>query len=232
MAGDWIKVDAVLPEKPEVWLLAEKLDLDPDAVVGKLVRLWAWFDQHMSSGQAISVTPKQIDAVCRCVQFSTALADVGWLVIHKRSGTVSLPNWDRHNGKTAKDRALTRDRMKRSRDAASVTTASPVRHQRREEKRKEKEKKVPRQMPVPADRRDGGTRLGAVPPTPSAGESAPPPPTRPPGRRPPGLTSLSAMLRHVHPPDPDTEAVRAALEAKTPIPIPTDEAEHVQAAQA
>lgn len=220
MAGDWIKIDTILCDKPEVWLIAEKLDLDVDAVIGKLIRLWSWMDQHMTSGDAVSVTPKQLDAVCRCEKFSTALADVGWLVIHRRTSKVSIPNWDRHNGKTAKERALTRDRMRRSRDAAGVTNASP--EKRREEKRKEEEKKTPRPASPPADRRDGGARLEAAPPTPSAGEAPTPAPTRPPGK-PAGLTHLSAMLRQVHPPDPETEAVRAALETKAPIPIPTDE---------
>jgi hypothetical protein len=37
------------------------------------------------------------------------------------------------------------------------------------------------------------------------------------------LTHLSAVLRQVLPEEPDTEAVKAELETKAPIPIPTDE---------
>ncbi len=40
MAGDWIKVQHVTPDKPEVWQIADRLDIDPDAVVGKLIRVW------------------------------------------------------------------------------------------------------------------------------------------------------------------------------------------------
>jgi hypothetical protein len=229
MAGDWIKIDTILCDKPEVWLIAEQLDLDVDAVIGKLIRLWSWMDQHMTSGDAVSVTPKQLDALCRCEKFSTALADVGWLVIHRRTGKVSIPNWDRHNGKTAKERALTRDRMKRSRDGASVTNASP--EKRREEKRKEEEKKAHRPASPQADRRDAGVRLEAAPAAPSAGETATPPP-RSAAQRTVGLTHLSSLLRQVHPPDPETDAIRSEIEAKPVIPIPTDEAENVQAAQA
>jgi hypothetical protein len=229
MAGDWIKVDTILAEKPEVWWIAENLGIDPDAVVGKLVRLWSWMDQHMTNGTSVKVTSKQIDAICRCDNFAQQLSTVGWLIIHANSDRITVPNWERHNGKTAKERALTRDRMKRSRDAASVTTPSP---EKRRYKRKEEEKKKPLPASPPADRRDGGARLEAAPPTPSAGEPATPPPPRPPGQRPAGLTHLAALLRQVHPPDPETDAVRTALATKAPIPIPTDEAEHVQAAQA
>jgi hypothetical protein len=175
-------------------------------------------DQHMTSGTSVKVTPKQIDAICRCDNFTQQLSTVGWLIIHANSDRITVPNWERHNGKTAKERALTRDRMKRSRDAVSVTTPSP---EKRRYKRKEEEKKTARPASPPADRRDGGARLGAAPPTPSAGEA--PKPQRTPAQRTAGLTHLSAVLRQVLPDDPDTDAVRAALETKAPIPIPTDE---------
>jgi hypothetical protein len=224
MAGDWIKIDTILCDKPEVWLIAEKLDLDVDAVIGKLIRLWSWMDQHMTCGDAVSVTPTQLDALCRCEKFSTALADVGWLVIHRRTGKISIPNWDRHNGKTAKERALTRDRMKRSRDGAGVTNASP--EKRREEKRKEEEKKAHKPASPKADRRGAGVRLEAAPAAPSAGEPAEkprPPPTRSPEQRRAGLTHLSAVLRQVLENDEVPDGVRTELEAKPAIPIPTDE---------
>ena len=42
MAGDWIKVEDCLPDKPEVVGIADYMGIDQDAVVGKLIRLWAW----------------------------------------------------------------------------------------------------------------------------------------------------------------------------------------------
>ena len=33
MAGDWMKVEVALPDKPEVWAMSQTLDIDPDAVV-------------------------------------------------------------------------------------------------------------------------------------------------------------------------------------------------------
>ena len=41
MAGEWIKVENHLHEKIEVSAIAEQTGLDPDTVVGKLVKVWA-----------------------------------------------------------------------------------------------------------------------------------------------------------------------------------------------
>jgi hypothetical protein len=46
MAGDWIKLQKDTPDKPEVLAIATRMNLDPDAVVGKLVRIWSWFDRR------------------------------------------------------------------------------------------------------------------------------------------------------------------------------------------
>ncbi len=42
MAGDWMKVEKVTPDKPEIEAMASKLELDPDAVFGKCFRIWRW----------------------------------------------------------------------------------------------------------------------------------------------------------------------------------------------
>ena len=56
MAGDWIKIEHVTPDKPEVWEMAELLGIDADSVAGKLLRIWIWADQQTISGNARSVT--------------------------------------------------------------------------------------------------------------------------------------------------------------------------------
>jgi hypothetical protein len=133
MAGDWIKIEHTLPDKPEIDALAVALGIDHDAVVGKLVRLWVWADQQTVSGEAIPVTEPFLNRITNCPGFASALVDVGWM--KWRNGRIYLPKFDRHNGQTAKSRALTSCRMKRLRDGANVTEASP--EKRREEKRRE-----------------------------------------------------------------------------------------------
>ncbi len=148
MAGDWIKVEDCLPDKPEVVGIASSLGLDQDAVVGKLIRLWAWADQQTVDGCAVSVTKAFIDRLAFAPGFADAMREVGWLVAS--DGKMAFPNFERHNGETAKQRALAAKRMARGRAKNVAQPAQQKRNQRREEKSK-----------------------GGVPPlTPLAGENA------------------------------------------------------------
>lgn len=61
MASSWIKVEVITPDKPEIFQIAEILGIDPDAVLGKLVRIWAWADQQTIDGNAGSVTKGVLD---------------------------------------------------------------------------------------------------------------------------------------------------------------------------
>ena len=109
MAGDWLKVETSTWEKPEVWQMSQDLDLDLDAVVGKLLRIWSWFDQQTINGNAPSVTVSFLDSRVGVTGFCDAMKVVGWM--REKGGQVILPNFDRHNGQTAKDRALTAKRQ-------------------------------------------------------------------------------------------------------------------------
>lgn len=130
MAGDWIKVESVTPDKPEVFQIAETLGIDPDAVVGKLVRLWIWADQQTYEGDAGSVTLTQLDRITNAQGFGNAMLLSGWLVQDDRG--LVFPRFERHNGQTAKSRALSARRMRdhrakkplRARYAESVTASS------------------------------------------------------------------------------------------------------------
>ena len=54
--ANWIKFAHDTPDKPEIWEIAAILKIDPDAVIGKLIRTWIWFDQHTLDGNAKNVT--------------------------------------------------------------------------------------------------------------------------------------------------------------------------------
>jgi len=136
MAGDWIKIQVALPDKPEVWQMAGVLGIHADEVVGKLIRVWAWFDTHTENGHATSVTYPLLDRVAGVTGFAEAMALVGWL--SDKGTDTYLPNFDRHNGKTAKNRALASDRKvtQRSRNERDKSVT-------REEKRREEKKTTP-----------------------------------------------------------------------------------------
>jgi hypothetical protein len=141
----WIKFETCTSDKPEVWQIAQSLGIDPDAVVGKLLRVWAWFDEQTEDGNAPSVTKALLDRNVGVTGFVTSMLQVGWMV--EKDGQLSIPNFGRHNGDTAKKRALTAKRVSESRgnskdvtqvkqncNATSVTGALP-----REEKIRERE---------------------------------------------------------------------------------------------
>jgi hypothetical protein len=123
MALEWIKFELHTSNKPEVWEMAGKLGVDPDAVVGKLLRVWGWFSNQTTDGNAPSVTKALLDRDCGVVGFCAAMIEAGWMI--EENGRIRLPNFDRHNSQTAKTRALTAKRVasyKGKSNASSVTT--------------------------------------------------------------------------------------------------------------
>ena len=148
MAGDWGKIEHGLRDKPEVIAMAAELNVpDRDLIVGKLIRLWEWFNKNTADGCAHGVTQTFIDSHVALEGFATALETVGWLSV--RNGSICQPNFDRHNSKSAKARALANERVKRSRNVASVT--KPLPEKRREEK---KETPLPPSLDTPEFRKE------------------------------------------------------------------------------
>ena len=146
MAGDWIKMELATPDKQEVLAIAGRMGWDdPDMAVGKLFRVWRWFDQQTIDGNATGVTLALLDRIAGVSGFGAAMQSVGWLAV--TDAGIRLPNFDRHCGKTAKDRALTAKRVANHKanakgngtgNAAIVTEALP-----REEKRREEQRQTP-----------------------------------------------------------------------------------------
>ena len=140
MAGDWIKLQKDTPDKPEVLAIAARLGIDQDAVVGKLVRVWSWFDTHTTDGNATSVTFTFIDRLTGVTGFAEQVALVGWL--EQKGHELTLPNFDFHNGETAKKRAMGKNRTEKYRsnvESNDVSVTKVLPEKRREEKRINKE---------------------------------------------------------------------------------------------
>lgn len=85
--------------------------------------IYKWMDN--AECNARGVTKSAIDRITFMAGFADALIQVGWLV--ETNGVLSLPNFERHNGKSSKKRAVTNERvtkireLKRKGNAASVT---------------------------------------------------------------------------------------------------------------
>lgn len=132
MAGDWIKMRCNLDTDPAVFQIAEALEMDELAVVGRLWKVWAWADQHCADCNAVSVTRNVLDRITSTPGFADAMQKVGWL--EGLDGALSFPHFDRHNGQTAKKRALTKNRVEKTRTDSVTLPALQKRYQRREEK--------------------------------------------------------------------------------------------------
>jgi hypothetical protein len=141
MAGDWIKVEENMPDKPEVCMMAARLALDADAVAGKLIRVWAWASRNCHADGVTDVTVRPLlDRVAGTPGFADAMLAAGWL--HESNGVLTFPNFEHHCSKTAKERALAERRQQRRRteNNAPVTVLSRSERDKnvtREEKRRE-----------------------------------------------------------------------------------------------
>jgi hypothetical protein len=140
MAGDWIKIEHALPDKPEVMEIANAFGIDADAVVGKLIRVWTWFDIHTENGNANVTMTALLDRYTGVKGFVTEMQKVGWIT--ESNGVLTINKFERHNGQTAKNRANTNRRVAKLRkcnddSVTNVTTQAlqkPLPEKRREEK--------------------------------------------------------------------------------------------------
>jgi 5-methylcytosine-specific restriction endonuclease McrA len=120
MAGDWIKIEHVTLDKPEVMQMATILELeDYDYLIGKMLRFWVWADQQSLDGDNLGVSKEFIDRIARCPGLADALEAVGWLT--PSADGLSIPNFTRHNGQSAKARADAAQRQRASRARKTVT---------------------------------------------------------------------------------------------------------------
>lgn len=138
-------METELHEKPEVFAISTALKINRFEVVGRLHRVWSWYNKHTESGHAQSVTSVTVDEVAGRDGFASAMIAAGWG--EEADGIFSVPKFDRHNGSTAKSRAQAADRQSKSRanrdkrHAPTVTEAQP--EKRREEKIEERHTPAP-----------------------------------------------------------------------------------------
>lgn len=126
MAGDWIKVRCNIKDDPDVVLMAGNLNLDEFAVVGRLHAVWAWLDQHSSTGTNVRITSAYLDRLTACPGFADAMRAVDWL--RGRDGDLEFPDFDRHNGESSKRRATETKRKREQRDKCPAENGTNVPH--------------------------------------------------------------------------------------------------------
>ena len=118
MAGDWIKLRTNLATDPAVKFLARELRESVHTIVGRLHALWSWADQHTDDGTLPFTVLDDIDDVVEKRGFAEKMKKIGWLLSAGTTG-VEIPNWHRHNGKSAKKRCLDSEAQRRKRETHS-----------------------------------------------------------------------------------------------------------------
>ncbi len=139
MAGDWIKVEHATATKPEVSMAAELLGITRREMVGLLLDYWIWLDSNLHescNGLVTQVSRRSIEDIMHCPGFAAVLERMKWAYFDDEERILTVINWERHSGSTAKSRASGNQRVKRFRNAPTVTESLP--EKRREEKSKDK----------------------------------------------------------------------------------------------
>lgn len=173
MAGDWIKVEKATLAKPEVLAISELLGIHPAHAFGLCTKFWMWCDDQLENGNARGVTKVTLDFVIGHDGMTDALLKVDWL--RDRSGSLEVPHFDRHLSEGAKNRALTKERVRKSKAKSNEPSVSKVTHQpllekRREEKREdtpkpplEKSKTCETRRPTLSQATSAGQTIGITP---------------------------------------------------------------------
>ena len=116
MAGDWIKLEKATVDKPEVAILAKSLGVSHGDAFLSFVRVFIWADTNVSTGVVPHLSLSDVDTLSRALPgtcAALAAPAIGWL--SERDGAVCFSKWDRHNGSSAKQRALDTEKKRLSR---------------------------------------------------------------------------------------------------------------------
>jgi hypothetical protein len=122
MGDDWIKKRKKLIDDPRTVALANRLNATGQHILGCLDLLWSLADSFADpeTGFLKGYSADLVDQKVRHPGFANACASVtrnhpdgSWLVIQKKG--VIFPDYGKHNGSTAKTRALTAKRVAKHR---------------------------------------------------------------------------------------------------------------------
>ena len=147
MAGEWIKFRKSLVRDGRVRIVSRNCHAKTVTVIGALVTLWTLADDYADEdGVLLGYTAEDLDAEVDVPGFAEALP-AEWL--DTTGEFLKLPDYQQHNGTTAKARAQAADRKRRERSRnAATSVAKPSRGNRdktatREEKNKNREELKP-----------------------------------------------------------------------------------------
>lgn len=115
MALDFLILRLATVRNRKVLIVARHLKCSAAEALGLVVTVWAWAHSQTHDGTLPGSTLADIDDAAgrKGVAEAMKLESVGWLV--EVEGGLVLPEWSRHNGQTAKARAMAALRVERHR---------------------------------------------------------------------------------------------------------------------
>ena len=171
MAADWIKMDVDLHEKRETLIIARECSIRPEFVVGLLHRVWGWADGQTTDGRVRGASFSDVDLIVCTPGFGDAMHAAGWL--QKFRGGISFPHFVRHNGQSAKHRAMNTRRQTSRRKRDKSATNARADETREEERRGEKRSNArSSRLTTPLKQRTHAAENGACPENQPAGDHA------------------------------------------------------------
>lgn len=147
----WIKIQHGLHSKPEVFSISRRLGISANEAVGLLVKFWCWCDENSVDGCVDHLQSTDVDQIVGFSEFGNALLSVKWITFDSKKTGFSVSNFDRHNGETAKKRALKNNAQAKWRKGSkeSVDSSRSTNVSTREEKIRE-EKNIKSTPPIQA----------------------------------------------------------------------------------
>ena len=115
MAGDWIKFEVATATKPEIAIAAEFLGVSRREALGIFLDFWCWLDANACADVVPHVSRKSLETSLHCVGFAAILEMIGWAKFDDAARKLTIINYGRHNGKSAKTRALEQKKKARQR---------------------------------------------------------------------------------------------------------------------
>lgn len=116
MVGDWIKWQKGLVDKPKVMQIAKALGVSQLEAAAMCMLVWEWADETTEDGFVNVPVEIVVSAIARRTgsrEMYQAMLSVGWI---QETGTgIVFPGFDKHNGQSAKKRALATERQRRTR---------------------------------------------------------------------------------------------------------------------
>lgn len=115
MADDWIKFRKCVLTHPRLVRTMSALNADKLRTLGGILSAWCLLDEQTQDGNLEGYTPEFLDQTVGLPGLARAMEAAGWLVITENG--LQAPEFEKHNGATAKRRAAESRRKMSARNA-------------------------------------------------------------------------------------------------------------------